>query len=124
MPFGITFFCCLLINIEFGILVGSLIHLLLLVHEATRTKSTYVRYKVYIVKASRKSSSNVRHYQNQGESEHIVFRVDRNLYFPSVERLRQALSRVVSSENSDSLPRTISIDMGSVTQVDHTTLKV
>lgn len=47
IPFLATFFCCLLINIEYGILIGALIHLLMLVHEATATKSNYTQYKVY-----------------------------------------------------------------------------
>ena len=51
--------------------------------------------------------------------EHIVFRVDRNLYFPSVERFRQALSKVNSTDS-----RMIVIDMSRVTQVDYTSLKV
>ncbi|XP_046455001.1 sodium-independent sulfate anion transporter-like isoform X2 [Daphnia pulex] len=105
IPFATTFFCCLLINIEYGILAGALIHLLLLAHEATRTKSSYIRYK-------------------QGVGERIILRADRNLYFPTVERFRQALGRIASDNPNESTPRSIVIDMSRVSQVDHTSLKM
>lgn len=50
-----------------------------------------------------------------------MFKADRNLYFPSVERFRNSLSKVASD---DTLKRTIVVDLGRVTQVDHTSLKV
>lgn len=55
--------------------------------------------------------------------ERIVLQADRNLYFPAVERFRQALSRVSHGGGTDS-SRMIVIDMSRVTQVDHTSLKV
>lgn len=106
IPFGTTFFFCLLINIEYGILIGALVHLLLLAHEATRTKSSYVRYK------------------KQGVGERIILRADRNLYFPSVERFRQALGKISSESIDDATPKTIIIDMSRVSEIDHTSLKM
>jgi sodium-independent sulfate anion transporter 11 len=48
--------------------------------------------------------------------------MDRNLYFPSVERFRNALTRVSMYNTAPN--RTIVIDMTRVTQIDHTSLKV
>lgn len=57
--------------------------------------------------------------------EQIVFRADRNFYFPSVERLRQAMNKVVSDGNRDSTySRAIVIDLSRVSEIDHTSLKV
>ena len=47
VPFLATFFCCLFINMEYGILIGAQIHLLLLAYEATRSKSDCVPQKVF-----------------------------------------------------------------------------
>lgn len=46
MPFLTTFACCLLINMEYGILIGAQLHLLILAYEASRSKSTCTHYKV------------------------------------------------------------------------------
>lgn len=46
LPFFATFICCLLINMEYGILIGAQMHLLLLAYEGSRSKSTLTRYKV------------------------------------------------------------------------------
>lgn len=46
LPFGVTYFCCLLVNMEYGILIGAQLHLLLVVYEASRSKSTFTHYKV------------------------------------------------------------------------------
>lgn len=46
LPFITTFLCCLLINMEYGILIGAQTHLLLLAYEGSRSKSTLTRYKV------------------------------------------------------------------------------
>lgn len=54
-------------------------------------------------------------------NEMVVLRVDRNLYFPSVDRFRNALTKATYSELS---PRTIVLDFSLVTQVDYTSLKV
>ena len=53
--------------------------------------------------------------------EKFVLRVDRNLYFPAVDRFRNALTKAAYSESS---LRTIVIDFALVTQVDYTSLKV
>ena len=52
----------------------------------------------------------------------IVLRVDRNLYFPSVDRFRNALTKAAYSESSPA--RTIVLDFSLVTQIDYTSLKV
>ena len=41
-----TYLCCLLINMEYGILIGAQVHLLLLAYEASKSKSFVTRYKV------------------------------------------------------------------------------
>ena len=46
IPFGTTFFCCLFINIEYGILIGIQVHLILLLYEATRSTSDFRTVKV------------------------------------------------------------------------------
>lgn len=119
-----TFFCCLLINIEYGILIGAIIHLLLLSHEASRTKSTCNRLQVtysetifFTIFHTTCISS------KRGGIDRIVVKVDRNLYFPSVERLREALS-AHSLDEDDSTNYLIIIDLSNVTQIDHTSLKV
>lgn len=129
IPFGTTFFFCLLINIEYGILIGALVHLLLLAHEATRTKSSYVRYKVRNLKyvAFLYWTPDIPLYflkQKQGVGERIILRADRNLYFPSVERFRQELGKISSESIDDATPKTIIIDMSHVSEIDHTSLKV
>lgn len=55
--------------------------------------------------------------------EHVVIRPDRSLFFPSVERFRLSLSNVINN-NDGTAPRTITIDMSRVSQIDHTSLKV
>ena len=35
-PFSVTFFCCLFINMEYGILIGAGVHLLLLAYSGNR----------------------------------------------------------------------------------------
>ena len=52
----------------------------------------------------------------------VIVKVDRNLYFPSVERFRNALSKASTFKtNAD---RVIVIDLSRATEVDHTSLKV
>ena len=36
LPFGVTFLCCLFVNMEYGILIGAGIHLLLLAYIGNR----------------------------------------------------------------------------------------
>ena len=36
IPLTTTFLCCLLLNMEYGILIGAQVHLLLLAYEASR----------------------------------------------------------------------------------------
>ena len=40
LPFATTFVCCLFLNMEYGILIGAQIHLLLLAYEASRPKTS------------------------------------------------------------------------------------
>ncbi|KAI9564136.1 hypothetical protein GHT06_007874 [Daphnia sinensis] len=102
-PFITTFLCCLLINMEYGILIGAQMHLLLLAYEGSRSKSTLTRYK-------------------EADEERVVLQADRNLYFPSVERFRNALTKV--SIDVETKNRVVVLDMGRVNQIDHTTLKM
>ena len=41
-----TYLCCLLINIEYGLLIGAQVHLLLLAYEASKSKFVLVIYKI------------------------------------------------------------------------------
>lgn len=59
----------------------------------------------------------------RGGIERVLIKLDRNLYFPSVERLREALSAHSIDEDS-SIDYIILIDLSNVTQIDHTSLKV
>ncbi|XP_057371356.1 sodium-independent sulfate anion transporter-like isoform X2 [Daphnia carinata] len=102
-PFITTFLCCLLINMEYGILIGAQMHLLMLAYEGSRSKSTLTRYK-------------------EADEERVVLQADRNLYFPSVERFRNALTKV--SIDVETKNRVVVLDMGRVNQIDHTTLKM
>lgn len=56
------------------------------------------------------------------EEEKVVIKMDRNLYFPSVERFRNALTKAAPVKSS--ISRTIILDMSRVTQIDHTSLNV
>ena len=49
IPFGATFFSCLLINIEYGIMIGVQVHLLLLAYDASRSKISCVRIEVAVL---------------------------------------------------------------------------
>ena len=60
--------------------------------------------------------------KQEGNEERIVLTMDRNLYYPSVERFRNSLTKV--SKYNTAPNRTIVIDMIRVTQIDHTSLKV
>jgi len=51
----------------------------------------------------------------------LVIKVDRNLYFPSVERFRDALSKAASLKSDQEV---IVVDFSRVTKIDHTSLKV
>jgi len=105
IPFGTTFLSCLLINIEYGILIGAQVHLMLLAFDASRSKIACRRIEGGSVL----------------NGEKFVLRVDRNLYFPAVDRFRNALTKAAYSESS---LRTIVIDFALVTQVDYTSLKM
>lgn len=59
--------------------------------------------------------------QDDGKGECIVLQADRDLYFPSVERYRNALTRLTYDLPID---RTIVLDMKRVSKVDYTSLKV
>jgi len=50
--------------------------------------------------------------------------VESNLYFPSVERFRNALSKATVFKTDDEDNRVMVIDLNRVTEVDHTSLKV
>lgn len=58
----------------------------------------------------------------EADEERVVLQADRNLYFPSVERFRNALTKV--SIDVETKNRVVVLDMGRVNQIDHTTLKV
>ncbi|EFX77094.1 hypothetical protein DAPPUDRAFT_321675 [Daphnia pulex] len=102
IPFAATYCCCLLINMEYGILIGAQVHLLLVVFEASRPKSTFIRYK-------------------EADEEYIVLQADRNLYFPSVERFRNTLGKASLDKT---INRFIILDMSRVNLVDYTSLKM
>lgn len=42
LPLGVTFFCCLFINMEYGILIGTGFHLLLLTYMSNRSRPSFV----------------------------------------------------------------------------------
>ena len=46
IPFSVTFFCCLLINIEYGILIGTGFHLLMLAYMENRPHPKVIRLPV------------------------------------------------------------------------------
>lgn len=48
LPFAVTFLCCLFINMEYGILIGAGVHLLLLAYMANRPHPELVRLPVPI----------------------------------------------------------------------------
>ena len=50
--------------------------------------------------------------------------MDSNLYFPSVEKFRNALSKATVFKTDDEDNRVMVIDLNRVTEVDHTSLKV
>lgn len=46
IPFGVTFFCSLFINMEYGILIGAGVHLLLLAYIGNRPHPELIRVPV------------------------------------------------------------------------------
>lgn len=113
---------------EYGILIGAQMHLLMLAYEGSRSKSTLTRYKVKRIIISRLGKKKwgcmlitIKTIQ-EADEERVVLQADRNLYFPSVERFRNALAKV--SIDVETKNRVVVLDMGRVNQIDHTTLKV
>lgn len=112
---------------EYGILIGAQMHLLMLAYEGSRSKSTLTRYKVKRIIISRLGKKmgcmliTIKTIQ-EADEERVVLQADRNLYFPSVERFRNALTKV--SIDVETKNRVVVLDMGRVNQIDHTTLKV
>jgi sodium-independent sulfate anion transporter 11 len=49
LPFGVTFLCCLFVNIEYGILIGAGIHLLLLAYIGNRPHPELIRLPVSLI---------------------------------------------------------------------------
>ena len=48
-PFGVTFLCSLFVNMEYGILIGAGIHLLLLAYIGNRPHSELIRLPVSLI---------------------------------------------------------------------------
>lgn len=46
LPFGVTFLCCLFVNMEYGILIGAGVHLLLLAYIGNRPHPQLIRLPV------------------------------------------------------------------------------
>lgn len=46
LPFGVTFLCCLFVNMEYGILIGAGVHLLLLAYMGNRPHPELIRLPV------------------------------------------------------------------------------
>lgn len=46
LPFGVTFLCCLFVNMEYGILIGAGVHLLLLAYMGNRPHPKILRLPV------------------------------------------------------------------------------
>lgn len=55
--------------------------------------------------------------------ERIVLVADRNLYFPGVEKFREALVAATAEESDDRNPCLL-IDLAHVKEIDYTALKV
>jgi sodium-independent sulfate anion transporter 11 len=49
LPFGVTFLCCLFVNMEYGILIGAGIHLLLLAYIGNRPHPELIRLPVSLI---------------------------------------------------------------------------
>ena len=104
-------------------------HLLLLAYEATRPK-TEIHYKVSFcvnkleilrIKTNILISNQMLTTIQEADEDCIILQADRNLYFPSVERFRNSLTKASSDS---AVGKTLEIDMKQVTQVDFTSLKV
>ncbi|XP_046646442.1 sodium-independent sulfate anion transporter-like, partial [Daphnia pulicaria] len=102
IPLGVTFFCCLFVNMEYGILIGAAVHLFLLAYMAGgRPRPELIREP-----GSKKTEGRV------------VVKADTNLYFPGVEKFRQVLNKATDGETC------VLVDLSHVTEIDYTALKM
>lgn len=102
VPFGVTFFCCLFVNMEYGILIGAAVHLFLLAYMA----------------GSRPHPELIRIPGNKKTAEKVIVKADTNLYFPGVEKFRQVLNEATDGETC------VMVDLSHVTEIDYTALKM
>lgn len=102
IPLGVTFFCCLFVNMEYGILIGAGVHLFLLAYMA----------------GGRPHPELIRQPGSKKTEGRVVVKADTNLYFPGVEKFRQVLNEATDGETC------VLVDLSHVTEIDYTALKM
>ncbi|XP_046449213.1 sodium-independent sulfate anion transporter-like [Daphnia pulex] len=106
LPFGVTFLCCLFVNMEYGILIGAGIHLLLLAYIGNRPHPELIRLP-----------------GNEVTEERVIVKADSNLYFPGVEKFRRALNEA-SEVDAEGRSPCLMIDLSNLTEIDYSALKM
>ena len=128
LPFGVTFFSCLFINMEYGILIGVAVHMFILSYMSNKprlevTISVCLQHCETKFKLFKNIQPNAVIRTSQGKEatdEKIIVKVDSNLYFPGVERFRSALNKAAVGHRSQHLI----IDLSNLKAIDYSSLKV
>jgi len=108
LPWLLTFFCCLFINIEFGMLIGAAFHLVLMAYLGNRQRPA----------VSRTTLAELR---DSGQEEQVVVRLSGNVNFPAVEALRHSINKATASAPQHAV---LVLDVQNVVEMDFTTLKM
>ncbi|XP_046632863.1 sodium-independent sulfate anion transporter-like isoform X2 [Daphnia pulicaria] len=106
LPFGVTFLCCLFVNMEYGILIGAGIHLLLLAYIRNRLHPELIRLP-----------------GNEVTEERVIVKADSNLYFPGVEKFRRALNEA-SEVDAEGRSSCFMVYLSNLTEIDYSALKM
>ncbi|XP_059079946.1 sodium-independent sulfate anion transporter-like isoform X2 [Tigriopus californicus] len=103
VPFCLTFFLGLFVRVEVGMIVGTLVHLSMLIFTASRPKVTVKEGQIDNIP-------------------YILVTPDRGLFFPSVDEIRTKILEIVQNNQSNEthLLTPIIMDMSQVREMDYT----